>query len=221
MPGLNWCQLINFWCHLINIWGHVLLTIFQNTNTIASTNTNTHNLSMTLPAHSSIIRIQMQSCPHYPLQLEYRAREYRRMQGINYEALNALSPTRPQLSLFWQSPVCVICPQFGCSCFACNRKTRLEPQDTKYMKEWQKVFFLQKCIGCYVQDLCKSGSNGCNAPRPASLSAQGSTTPTTTSISLSRHTPIFSAHFLLSALEETRIIFPIFIFSFCLSIQKK
>ena len=26
MPGLNWCQLINFWCHLINIWGHVLLT---------------------------------------------------------------------------------------------------------------------------------------------------------------------------------------------------
>ena len=27
MPGLNWCQLINFWCHLINIWGHVLLTI--------------------------------------------------------------------------------------------------------------------------------------------------------------------------------------------------
>ena len=28
MPGLNWCQLINFWCHLINIWGHVLLTIF-------------------------------------------------------------------------------------------------------------------------------------------------------------------------------------------------
>ena len=29
MPGLNWCQLINFWCHLINIWGHVLLTIFS------------------------------------------------------------------------------------------------------------------------------------------------------------------------------------------------
>ena len=28
MPGLNWCQLINFWCHLINIWGHVLLTTF-------------------------------------------------------------------------------------------------------------------------------------------------------------------------------------------------
>ena len=75
-------------------------------------------------------------------------------------------------------------------------------------------------LDVYVQDLCKSGSNGCNAPRPASLSAQGSTTPTTTSISLSRHTPIFSAHFLLSALEETRIIFPIFIFSFCLSIQK-
>ena len=94
---------------------------------------------MTLPAHSSIIRIQMQSCPHYPLQLEYRAREYRRMQGINYEALNALSPTRPQLSLFWQSPVCVVWTQFGCSCFACNRKTSLESQDTKYMKEWQKV----------------------------------------------------------------------------------
>ena len=139
MPGLNWCQLINFWCHLINIWGHVLLTIFQNTNTIASTNTNTHNLSMTLPAHSSIIQIQMQSCPHHPLQLKYRAREYRRMQGINYEALNALSPTRPQLSLFWQSPVCVVWTQFGCSCFACNRKTSLESQDTKYMKEWQKV----------------------------------------------------------------------------------
>ena len=30
MPGLNWCQLINFWCHLINIWGHVLLTISIN-----------------------------------------------------------------------------------------------------------------------------------------------------------------------------------------------
>ena len=29
MPGLNWCQLINFWCHLINIWGHILLTTFQ------------------------------------------------------------------------------------------------------------------------------------------------------------------------------------------------
>ena len=29
MPGLNWCQLINFWCHLINIWGHVLLTTSQ------------------------------------------------------------------------------------------------------------------------------------------------------------------------------------------------
>ena len=29
MPGLNWCQLINFWCHLINIWGHVLLTTYQ------------------------------------------------------------------------------------------------------------------------------------------------------------------------------------------------
>ena len=30
MPGLNWCQLINFWCHLIKIWGHVLLTTYQN-----------------------------------------------------------------------------------------------------------------------------------------------------------------------------------------------
>ena len=75
-------------------------------------------------------------------------------------------------------------------------------------------------LDVYVQDLCKSGSNGCNAPRPASLSAQGSTTPTTTSLSLSHHTPIFSAHFLLTALEETRIIFPIFIFSFFLSIKK-
>ena len=26
VPGLNWCQLINFWCHVINIWDHVLLT---------------------------------------------------------------------------------------------------------------------------------------------------------------------------------------------------
>ena len=33
MPGLNWCQLINFWCHLINIWGHVLLTTsWEGTN---------------------------------------------------------------------------------------------------------------------------------------------------------------------------------------------
>ena len=33
MPGLNWCQLINFWCHLINIWGHVLLTTCKTPST--------------------------------------------------------------------------------------------------------------------------------------------------------------------------------------------
>ena len=46
-------------------------------------------------------------------------------------------------------------------------------------------------------------------------------TPTTTSPSLSHHTPIFSAHFILSALEETRIIFSIFIFSFVFRLKNK
>ena len=165
---------------------------------------------MTLKAHSSRIQIQRQSCLHHPLQLEYRAREYKRMQGINYKALNALSPTMPQLSLFWQSPVCVIWTQFGCSCFACNRKTSLEPQDTKYMKEWQKVVAEMYWMLCTRT----SGRNGCNAPRPASLSALCRAHPQLP-LHLYRATHQYSSYtFFCELLKERESYFPYFLFVF-------
>ena len=169
---------------------------------------------MTLPAHSSIIRIQMQSCPHHPLQLEYRAREYRRMQGINYEALNALSPTMPQLSLFWQSPVCVIWTQFGCSCFACNRKTRLEPQDTKYMKEWQKYWML-------CTKTMQKWQKWMKWLRPASLSALGRAHPQLP-LYLYRATHQYSSYtFFCELLKKRESYFPYSYFLFVFRLKNK
>ena len=47
MPGLNWCQLINFWCHLINIWGHVLLTTSKESSAFAKKSGKNYNKLLT------------------------------------------------------------------------------------------------------------------------------------------------------------------------------
>ena len=69
-------------------------------------------------------------------------------------------------------------------------------------------------LDVYVQDLCKSGSNGCNAPRPASLSALGRAHPQLPLILYRTKHQYSSQTFFGQLLKERESYFPYFLFVF-------
>ena len=75
-------------------------------------------------------------------------------------------------------------------------------------------------LDVYVQDLCKSGSNGCNAPRPASLSALGWAHPQLP-LYLYRTTHQYSQHtFFWQLLKKRESYFPYSYFLFVFRLKK-